>query len=75
MKLNENWDLTTFSKKSNLKYKIGIQMLYVFHRVTFDVVAEWKRFYIYQYPKFIAEIINKVFTKEVSLAMFVASNW
>ena len=30
--------------------------------------------FIYQYPKFIAEIINKVFTKEVSLAMFVASN-
>jgi hypothetical protein len=42
------------------------------HRVTFEVVAEWRP--LYQYPKYIAKFRDEVFTKEVSLAtmMFIA---
>ena len=39
--------------------------------LTFEVVAELRR--LYQYPKYIDEFKDKVFTKEVSLAMFIAN--
>ena len=72
MKLNGNWDLTNFSKNLNLKYKIGIQILYVSTvlHLTLSLIGD---VLIYQYPKFIAEFTDKVFTKEVSLAMSVGS--
>ena len=73
MKLNGNWDLTNFSKNLNLKYKIGIQILYVSTTVLHLTLSLNGDVFIYQYPKFIAEFTDKVFTKEVSLAISVGS--